>query len=158
MNRKPDETAEVRVSESVRNWLADKAISILCGFAALILGSVVFPLTTIVFSQYEPLAGPSGFLMRYWEFCVAIFVTTVITLGLMLWKHPALGWGLHGAICAIALVVSGTMRLEKGLPSVVWIQFLLYFGGIVIACEMALAAFGLAMWRAFRLIQGKPRA
>lgn len=151
MNREADETAEEH--KSVRNLLLDKVITFLGSLAALIIGNIIFPFASIVFSQYE-LTGPSGFLRANGEYCVAILVVTAITLGLTLWKRPALGWSLHGVICAIVLVVSGMMRQEKGLPSVVWVQFLLYFAGIVIACEMALAAFGLATWKALRLIKG----
>jgi hypothetical protein len=155
VNLEFDESMTGDVYKSVRNWLLDKIVSLLFGLAGVVLGGVVFPLTSIVFSQYDPLTGPSGFLMAYPEYCVAILVMTVITLGLTLWKRPALGWCLHGVICVIVLVLSGMMRLEMGLPSVVKVQFLLYFTGIVIACEMALAAFGIATWRALRMIQGK---
>jgi hypothetical protein len=47
------------------------------------------------------------------------------------------------------------MRLEMGLPSVVRVQFLLYFAGIVIVCEMLAVAFTLATWKAVKFARSK---
>jgi hypothetical protein len=124
--------------KSVAGLVADKIVSVFAGLAAAVSGSIILPISSIVFRQYSPL---EGYLESYWEFCIGILLTTLLTWSLTLLWWPRLAWIFHILLCLVAFVISGMMRTQTGLHGIVWVQFLLFFAGIVIACEMFFIAF-----------------
>ena len=152
MNAPAGESATQKLYDSLTGVVLDKIVSFFFGVAGVVLASVIFPLAGILFGVYAPV---TDFLTEYVEYCLVILLITAVTWALTLWKGQVLALVVHACISAIALAVSGMMRLEMGLPSVVRVQFLLYFAGIVIVCEMLAVAFTLATWKAVKFARSK---
>lgn len=136
--------------KSITGIIADKIVSALAAFSALVLGSIAIPISEAVFRQYSPV---SGYVQSYWEYCTGIALLTILTWMFTLPSRPGFSWAFHIILCAAAFVLSGMMRTNMGLPNIVWIQFLLYFAGVVIACEMLLIAFVQGVLKAIRVVQ-----
>lgn len=141
-----------KLVKSAIDVLFKKGLDLLVGLAAAVLGSTLVPVAKVAFEQYYPL---SGFLQNYWELCLAILVATVATWTLALkYLPPAPAFVAHIFLAAAVLVISWMMRLQHGMPNIVWIQFLLWFCGITIVCEIFLIAFGHTIWTEYRAAKG----
>ena len=118
------------LKSSTVGFITDKVVSIGAGFAALLLGGIFCPVTDIVFTRYAPL---TSFLTAYLEYCLLIVILTII-LWWAIWRCPSLRNSVPYVVSAVTIGISGLMRSEL-LPKVVWIEFLLFFAGIILLCE-----------------------
>jgi hypothetical protein len=136
--------------DAATSALLESIIAFIFGLAASVVFNVFVPLGRLAASIYDL----DYFLTEYWDLCAAIFGATLFTLSIGLWKAPRAAVSIHAAVMAITLGISGLMRLEMGLPSLVLLQFLLYFTGVLIACELAVVAFARAAWRVIKVFRG----
>jgi hypothetical protein len=119
-----------KLKDSTVGFVADKLVSIGTGFAALVLGGIFFPVADLVFYRYPPLI---SFLKAYLEYCLVVFIASLI-VWYVIWKRPILRSTIPYVVSLLTIGISGLMRSEL-LPKVVWIEFLLFFTGIIFLCE-----------------------
>lgn len=123
-----------KLQESVAGFVIDKVFSFAAGLAAVIIGTIFVPITEIVFQLYVPLR---SFLESNIYYCIGIAIFTII-VWIVIWPRPRLRSILPYVISLVAIVVSGFMRGGFLIPNIIPIQFLLFFGGILMLCEALL--------------------
>jgi hypothetical protein len=129
----------------------EKAVAALVGMATAVVTGLVVPLVAIVFSQYDPLL---DFLSAYWQGCVVILALSCLSWFLML-RQDSFGINVtaHVVAAVSALSIEALMRHEV-LPGMVFVQFVLYFAGVVLLCETLLIGVARVALRAVRIVSG----
>ena len=120
-----------KIKESAAGFLIDKTLSFAAGLAAVVIGGIVFPVTDIVFQLYAPL---TSFLAAYIYFCFGVFILTIL-IWIAVWRKPLLRSAVPYGLSLVVITVAGLMRSEILFPNIIGIQFLLFFGGILLLCE-----------------------